>query len=283
MIDLGVVNLHLTHRCNYKCIYCHSNFFASKEKNILPFKLWKEIIDLLEPYCTRINIAGGEPLIHKSLIGQILEHNHKLGLISTIITNGYYLDISWINKYGIYLKAIGISCDSAQEEIQSLLVRGQGQHVERTIANLLHIHQLNKEGGNILTKLNTVVNAWNYKENMVDFILKTRVKRWKVFQLLTIQGENEENAKDLIITKNQFQEFCKNNESVQKYGVHFVAENQEELTDTYVMIDPEGRFFSNTSGKYLFSDPIYMIGVEPALEQINFNEQNLLNLDRMFL
>ena len=96
-------------------------------------------------------------------------------------------------------------------------------------------------------------------------------------------GEVSLNAKDLIITKNQFQEFCKNNESVQKYGVHFVAENQEELTDTYVMIDPEGRFFSNTSGKYLFSDPIYMIGVEPALEQINFNEQNLLNLDRMFL
>jgi hypothetical protein len=49
------------------------------------------------------------------------------------------------------------------------------------------------------------------------------------------------------------------------------------------MIDPEGRFFSNNGNKYLFSKPIFEIGVEEALKQINFNPKNINNLNRMFL
>ncbi len=49
------------------------------------------------------------------------------------------------------------------------------------------------------------------------------------------------------------------------------------------MIDPEGRFFSNTNNKYIFSQPIYEIGVEKALEQINFKQENLANINRMFI
>ena len=283
MIDLGVVNLHFTHKCNYDCKFCHSNFFASKEKRILSSEKWKEIINLLKPFCKRINIAGGEPLLHKKLIGELIEHNNKIGLISTIITNGYFLNKEWILQYGKFVKAIGISCDSSIEKIQQNLQRGNGNHVKMTIEKFNLIKRNNETENYILPKLNTVVNQLNFKENMIDFVLKTGVKRWKIFQLLTIEGENIKYSKDLIINKKQFYEFYKINKQIVKYGVELVAENVDELTDTYIMIDPEGRFFSNNNNKYLFSEPIYNIGVKKALEQINFNPINIENLNRMFL
>jgi radical S-adenosyl methionine domain-containing protein 2 len=283
MIDLGVVNFHFTHKCNYNCKFCHSNFFASKQKKILPFEKWKKITDMLKPYCKRINFAGGEPLLHKKLIGDLIEHNNQIGLISTIITNGSLLDDKWLFEYGKYIKAIGISCDSSIESINKELGRGKGNHVKLTLEKFNIINNFSKSGNYILPKLNTVVNKLNYKENMIDFVLKTGVTRWKIFQLLTIEGENVKYSKDLIINKEEFYEFYENNKLIKKYGVELVAENVDELTDTYIMVDPEGRFFSNNNNKYLFSEPIYKIGVEKALEQIKFNPKNIENLNRMFL
>ena len=283
MIDLGVVNFHFTHKCNYDCKFCHSNFFASKQKKILSFEKWKEITNLLKPYCKRINFAGGEPLLHKKLIGNLIKHNNLIGLISTIITNGYLLNDEWLIEYGKYIKAIGISCDSSNEITNKKLGRGKGNHVKQTIDKFALINKFNKTENYILPKLNTVVNKLNYKENMIDFVLKTGVTRWKIFQLLTIEGENVKYSKDLIINKEEFYEFYEINKEIEKYGVELVAENVDELTDTYIMIDPEGRFFSNNNNKYLFSKPIYEIGVEKALKQINFNPKNIENLNRMFL
>jgi radical S-adenosyl methionine domain-containing protein 2 len=279
MIDLGVVNLHFTHKCNYHCKFCYSHFFASKEKELLSFDKWKKIIDLLRPYCKRINFAGGEPLKHKELIGKLINFNHEIGLISTLITNGYLLNNEWLNVYGKNIKAIGISCDSSKESINKLLGRGIGDHVENTINKFNMINKFQ----NITSKLNTVVNKLNFQENMVDFVLKTGVKRWKIFQLLTIEGENDRYIKELIINKDEFNIFYENNKEIEKYGVEFIAENVDELKDTYIMIDPEGRFFSNTNNKYIFSQPIYEIGVEKALEQINFKQENLANINRMFI
>jgi radical S-adenosyl methionine domain-containing protein 2 len=282
-IDLGVVNFHFTHKCNYDCKFCHSNFFASREKEILNFEKWKKITELLKPYCKRINFAGGEPLLHKDLIGKLIDYNSQIGLISTIITNGYFLNSDWIAKHGKQIKAIGISCDSSNEKTQKDLGRGNGNHVRMTIERFKLINSFNQNENYILPKLNTVVNKLNYSENMIDFVLQTGVKRWKVFQLLTIEGENIKHSKDLIINEKQFYEFYNINKAIENYGVELVAENVNELTDTYIMIDPEGRFFSNNGNKYLFSEPIFEVGVEKALSQIMFNPENIKNLNRMFL
>jgi radical S-adenosyl methionine domain-containing protein 2 len=244
---------------------------------------WKTIIRLLKPYCQRINFAGGEPLLDKPLLSELILFTHRMGLISTIITNGYYLDWDWLTEYGKYIKAIGISCDSSNEETQEQLGRGNGNHVSSTLDRFKLINAYNLEGGTILTKLNTVVNRLNYKEDMTEFVLKTGVKRWKVFQLLEIIGENKEHSANLIITREEFEHFTNINKKIESNGVDFVPEDASELIDTYVMVNPEGRLFSNRNHVYKQSDPIPIVGVEKALAQIDFDQQNLSNIDRMFL
>ena len=281
--NLGVVNLHFTFRCNNNCLFCHSHFYNSISKGLLSVNDWKDIIRLLKPYCKRINFAGGEPLLDKPLLNELLIFTQGIDLISTIITNGYFLDADWLNQYGSYVKAIGISCDSSIEEVQKQLGRGRGNHVSTTIDKFALINSYNLNGGSILTKINTVVNKLNYMEDMTDFVLKTGVKRWKAFQLLDIIGENECYCSDLIISKEEFGFFFNINNKISNSGVEFVAENTSELIDTYVMINPEGRFFTNRNHIYKQSDPILTVGVEKALLQIDFNQKNLLNINRMFL
>ena len=37
------------------------------------------------------------------------------------------------------------------------------------------------------------------------------------------------------------------------------------------MVDPGGRFFDNTEGKHNYSQPILEIGIQNAIEQVNYN------------
>lgn len=283
MPSLGVVNLHFTYRCNYHCLFCHSHFYESRSEGLLSAADWRTIIAVLQPYCQRINFAGGEPLIDKPLLNDLIVFTDEVGLIATIITNGFYLDEEWLQEYGSYISAIGISCDSSHEDTQEQLSRGHGNHVASTLDRFDLIREYNSKGGTIFTKLNTVVNQLNYMEDMTDFVLKTGVKRWKVFQLLEIVGENEKHSADLIISADQFAHFVRRNSKVVSHGVEFVPEGASELIDTYVMVNPEGRFFSNKNNMYSQSDPIHLVGVEEALAQIGFDQQNLSGLPRMFL
>lgn len=281
--DLGVVNLHYTFYCNYKCTFCHSHFFDSRTGGKISLDKWKKIIKLLSPYCKRINFAGGEPLFHKTEVGELMRYTSESDLIATVITNGIYLTEEWIGSYGPYLRAIGLSCDSAVEEVQKELKRGNGRHVAETIERFKLIHAFNQRGGNILPKINSVVTSLNYQEDMSDFVLSTGATRWKIFQVLPIMGENDAHWADLLITEAQFREFCDRHIHLNQNGIEVVPENNDELIDTYVMVDPEGRFFSNRGNKYTYSSPIYEIGVEEGLKQIGFRQKNLENINRMFL
>jgi radical S-adenosyl methionine domain-containing protein 2 len=253
------------------------------DKDLLSPIEWKEIIQLLRPYCQRINFAGGEPLLHKELLNELILFAHQEGLISTIITNGQYLDKKWLDEFGCYIKAIGISCDSSNEDTQKQLGRGNGEHVSSTLNSFRLINDYNLSGGSILMKLNTVVNKLNCKEDMTEFVLKSGAKRWKVFQLLDIIGENEKYSKDLIISKDEFEFFKRLNQKITDNDIDFVPENTSQLIDTYVMVNPEGRFFSNRNHMYKHSDPIHIVGVEKALSQIDFDQRNLQDINRMFL
>ena len=61
------------------------------------------------------------------------------------------------------------------------------------------------------------------------------------------------------------------NDSVK--GVKVVPEDNDLMTDSYVMADPLGRFFDNTKGSYTYSRPILQIGVQDALQDVKINPE----------
>jgi len=180
---------------------------------------------------------------------------------------------SWLLNYGKYIDQIGISCDSLDDTVQKKLGRGFGQHVDITKRALKRVRKLNEDFGyDIQVKLNTVVLRQNYMEDWTDFILQNGVQRWKIFKILKIEGENEDSYDDLSVTEEQFKMFTDRHQHLKDLGVTIADENNDEMTQSYIMVTPDGKFYQNSEESvYKYSDEILSLGVVTALNQVGFD------------
>ena len=134
---------------------------------------------------------------------------------------------------------------------------------------LLEIHEVFKNlkllreyNSLIKIKINTVVNQYNHTEYLGDFINLVKPDKWKVFQALSIN-----NSKNYC-TKEQFDLFLHKHE---KLNVKTFSETNDEMTDSYIMIDPHGRFYQNTNSTYEYSKSILEIQTDEIIKHINFD------------
>jgi MoaA/NifB/PqqE/SkfB family radical SAM enzyme len=105
-------------RCNLSCTYCNEYDAISKP---VPIEIMRRRIDKLHVLGTSmITISGGEPLMHPELDAMIA-HMRGHGMIASLITNGYYLNVERIerlNRSGLdYLQ---ISIDNVEPDSVSL-------------------------------------------------------------------------------------------------------------------------------------------------------------------
>ena len=80
-------------------------------------------------------------------------------------------------------------------------------------------------------------------------------------------GQNDGKVDDFKISKNQFQHFLQTHKKVSV----IIPESNKAIKGSYVMVDPAGRFFENTTGRHLYSKPINNIGVKQALSEVNYD------------
>ncbi len=219
---------------------------------------------LREAGTEKINFAGGEPTLCPYL-GELLVQSRQLGFTTSIVTNGARLP-QLLNQYSSYIDWVALSVDSADEETQKNLGRGQGNHVQKSIELFDSLHEYQ-----IRVKLNTVVTRWNYQENMSAFVRRVRPERWKIFQVLLVNGQNNRSVNNLLISTEQFEEFTKRHQPLADEGFKLVTETNELMRGSYVMIDPLGRFFSDAKGHHEYSLPILEVGVDSALAQVDWN------------
>ena len=125
-----------------------------------------------------------------------------------------------------------------------------------------------KERG-IRLKINTVVTRSNCDEDLTGLIARARPERWKLLQVLPVRGQNDGLVDDQVIAPEQFTGYIARNQDVEKMGVAVIPETNELMTGSYVMVDPAGRFFDNTTGTHMYSRPINEVGVGAALREIS--------------
>lgn len=107
------INLHFTDFCNFHCKHC----LVKKENCVLSFDELKVVVDKIYKYFNdneikgRINLAGGEHLMSRN-IDRLIDYITSKGIEVSIITNGYYLDNSFIERHKNQISTIGISVDS---------------------------------------------------------------------------------------------------------------------------------------------------------------------------
>lgn len=127
----------------------------------------------------------------------------------------------------------------------------------------------------VLFKINTVVNSLNKNEDMNEQIKMLDPYRWKVFQVLLLEGENAggsgnlRDARNLTVTREEFDLFVGRHIS-QKV---LIPEPNEVMQNSYLLLDEGLRFLNCVGGGKTPSRSILDCGVEEALLEAGFDEE----------
>ena len=244
---MNVINFHVTNSCNYRCAYCFGKF---PNKDELPFERACKIIDNIALYFSRagitgsrINLAGGEPLLY-SYLDELIDYISAYGIKVSIITNGSLLTEERIAAWKDKVYCIGLSIDSASDDTNLSIGRCYNDNalsVKRAINIASAIHR-----NGIRLKINTVVSKFNINEDLTKLYQRLNPGKLKLLQVELIEGIND-NARDLAITDKEFNAFFTRHKHC---CPKTVCESSSNLENSYLMINPLGQFQLNDSGRY---------------------------------
>jgi radical S-adenosyl methionine domain-containing protein 2 len=100
---------------------------------------------------------------------------------------------------------------------------------------------------------------------MHDIINDLSPDRWKVFQVKIIGGVND-HASDLKITKEEFDRFINRHKDLNPIG-----EDNNLMINSYLMIDPFGRFYNEGERIRNKRPSIIDASIEDATKDLNFD------------
>ena len=177
-IGLSTLIMDLPFGCNQNCLKCYRS--ANKSIEDLDLNLRKRIIsEAKELGAKTIYIAGeGEPLFHKDIIFELLEHINSLNMIPTEYTNATLLDLDSANFFFKNKTSLIMSLDSLNPETYKKLTRGE-HSVDEVINNINNARKIFSSSvkklanGTIQTRLGliTIVQKQNITEleNLHEF------------------------------------------------------------------------------------------------------------------
>ena len=266
-----------------RCGFCFATFQDVKQdlpKGHLDREDCILVVDLLaRAGFAKINFAGGEPTLCpwlSDLVSRAKEHS----LTTSIVTNGTRISPQWLDAMNGNLDWIALSIDTvAPDRLKRIGRTLRGNPV--TVEEYLDISSEIKKYG-IRLKINSVVTSHTWDEDFTEFIKRARPERWKILQVLPVKGQNDESIEDYLITDGQFQEYIERNRIVESDGVVIVAENNDAMTGSYIMVDPAGRFFDNAKGRHTYSKSIIEVGVEKALKEVFVDAERFLRRDGIY-
>jgi len=196
----------------------------------------------------KLNFVGGEPLLHPNL-KDFVALAKNMGMTVSVVTNASLLSKEKLLELRSLVDWIGVSIDSSREEIEATLGRGHGGHVEKA---LRACKEIRREG--IKLKVNTVVTKLNFSEDMRSLIAELRPLRWKVFQMLVIAGQNEDDAGELTPTREEFETFKRiNGDITLESGQPPTFESSEDMVDSYLILAPDGSVIQNSNHQYKYT------------------------------
>ena len=252
------VNWHCFKACNYACRFCYARFEDLMGTPSMTEREGCELLDeLAHQGVEKINFVGGEPMLHPHIRAWIV-HAKSVGMVTSIVSNGTGIDREFLEAMSDHLDWVGLSIDASNDILHAQLGRGRKGEIKRGVSGHLRrtlpVADLLHEFG-VGVKLNTVVTDLNKDDDMGQVVRRIRPHRWKIFQALRIDGENEEDIGELEVADRAFETYVERHQQAlaDLLETQVVAENNEAMLGTYAMIDPRGFVYTNAEGTYRYS------------------------------
>ena len=270
------VNWHFWPWCNYGCKFCFARFEDIPRADRLSKEIAITVPEMLASAgAEKLTFVGGEPTLCPYL-GDLLSASKDVGLTTCIVTNASGLTDRFLDQWGHLIDWIGLSIDASSDKIHAEIGRGMRGDLARARSHHL---ELAKDAWNrcrsrgIRMKLNTVVCKPNLNDNMISLVLELMPERWKIFEVLPVDGQNDGDVDELLLDQGEFQSWVNRHETVADSGIQFVPESNDLMRGSYAMLDALGRFYSNVGGGHEYGPSILDIGVLNAWEKNIFIQE----------
>jgi radical S-adenosyl methionine domain-containing protein 2 len=261
------INFHLLEACNARCGFCFAKYGNSKA--IISRNEAMEIIKQVAAVgIQKITFAGGEPLLYPNL-NVLIRYAKQCGLTTMLVSNGMRLNSGFLDEMTGSLDWVGISIDSFDAKTNLAIGRAEPSSLPISADDYIKLTNEVKERDMGL-KVNTVVNAFNVHENLASIIEPIQPIRWKIMKAIFNAGANDKAKRIFDVTDEEFADFVIRNK-VTNNNIKVVAEPEELMRGSYLMIDPQGRLYDSSNGCHRFSSKIIEVGISKALEQVSFD------------
>ncbi len=275
---LPAVNFHLWQPCNMRCKFCFATFLDVKQTclpkgHLLEADAVKVVEELCKSGIRKITFAGGEPTLCPWL-PRLLEIAKQYGVTTMVVTNGTRLEGGLLSMHSTLIDWVALSIDSLNPVVNEWSGRKEpGKQAPDLQWYLERVKSILDAG--IRLKINTVVHRLNVDENLAPFISTVKPERWKLFQVLSIKGQNDAVVEDLLIGDVEFAAYIDRHQQQLPHQI-IVPETNDDMTGSYLMVDPAGRFYDNVDGAYTYSRPILEVAIENALKDIRFDREKFV-------
>jgi len=195
-IPLYVV-FDVTNKCNLKCIHCYSSKY---DKELTKNDLFHIIDMLYRNGAGIIDFGGGEPLLRDDIF-EILSYSKKIGLYTSISTNGTLLDKDCVKRLkSINIDHVCISLDGANSETHDHIRNKKGTF-EKAIIGIK-----NCLNAGINTQISTVIMKNNIDEldEIHKLLTSLKVDGWYVYDFIPA-GRGEKLQYEVIDSKKRQQ------------------------------------------------------------------------------
>lgn len=256
-----------------RCKFCFATFKDVK-RSILPkghlakADAIKVVSQLGEIGFEKITFAGGEPTLCPWL-PDLIQAAKAASMTTMIVTNGSNLSNEFLEVNRAYLDWIAVSIDSLNPETNIQSGRAIAGSRPLSLAYYLQLTDRIKHYGYGL-KINTVVNSKNFKEDISELIRHAIPSRWKIFQVLPIEGQNDQNIAAFKVSQEEFLGFIERHKGLD-HLTKIIPESNEAMKGSYAMVDPAGRFYDNSRGKHHYSRPILEVGARSAIRDVDYD------------
>lgn len=274
LTNTPVINWHVTEACNYRCRNCYAKWEEPDEPELIrdPSASAALIQALFAGFAQtgacrppRLNFAGGEPLLHAGRVVRAMEVARDVGFDVSLICNGSRLDDGVATRMAPHLSMLGVSVDAAAPAVNALIGRADQRGEQLDLGRLVDcISRMRRINPSMTLKVNTVVNDANWQEDLRPLIEALSPSRWKVLRMLPVVTDR------LAPSDAQFNAFVDRHRAL---GAIMNVEDNDDMVESYIMVDPHGRFFQNRPhGRgYAYSLPILTVGARAAFEQIRWS------------
>ena len=269
------VNWHFWPWCNYGCKFCFARFEDIPRADRLPKEIAITVPEMLAAAgADKITFVGGEPTLCPYL-GDLLAASKDVGLTTCIVSNATGLTEEFLDEWGHLIDWVGLSIDASNDELHAEIGRGMRGDLARQRSHHLELAKrvwasCTQRG--IRMKLNTVVCKANLDDDMSALVMEIKPERWKIFEVLPVEGQNDGDVDDMLLEEGEFNSWVERHKWVADEGIQFVPESNELMRGSYAMLDALGRFYSNTEGGHTYGPSILDVGVMRAWEENCFHE-----------